>query len=96
MEIQFSTHDGSACVRQSMLTRGAKDIVERLLEMKDFSVETLKDPGLRYIKQVELYKKWRQYVDSQYWDDMCPEPSTDVMKHVKSKKADKRKQQIER
>jgi hypothetical protein len=48
------------------------------------------------IKQVELDKNWWQYVDPQYWDDMCPEPSATVIQYVKSDKADKRKQTIER
>jgi hypothetical protein len=96
MEMQCYTHEDSACVRQPMLKRGAKVGVEHLLEMKNFSLETLKAPGLRDIKQVELYKKWRQYVDPQYWDEMCPEPSAAVMQHVKSDKADKPKQTIER
>jgi hypothetical protein len=35
-------------------------------------------------------------MDTQYWDDMCPEPSAAVMQHIKSDKVDKRKQTIER
>jgi hypothetical protein len=58
MEMQCYTPDDSACVRQPMLKWGAKVGVERLLEMNNFSLETLKAPGLREIKQVELYKKW--------------------------------------
>jgi hypothetical protein len=79
MEMRCFTHDDSACVMQPMLKWGAKVGVECHLEMKNFSFATLKAPGLREIKQVELYKKWRQYVDPQYWDDMlCPEPSAMV------------------
>jgi hypothetical protein len=96
MEMQCYTHDDSTCARQPMLKRGDKVGVERLLEMKNFSLETLKAPGMREIKQVELYKKWRQYVDPQYWDETCPEPPAAVMQHVRSDKADKRKQTIER
>ena len=76
--MQFSLHDGSACVTQSMLKHGATFSAERLLEMKNFNLETLKAPGLREINQVELYKNWRQYVDHQYWDEMCPKPSAPV------------------
>jgi hypothetical protein len=96
MEMQCYKHDYYACLRKPMLKRGAKVGVERLLEMKNFSLETLKPPGLREIKQVELYKKWRQYVDPQYWDEMCPESSDAVIQHVKSDKVDRRKQTIER
>jgi hypothetical protein len=54
-----------------MLKRGAKVSVEHLLEIKNFSLETLKAPVLCNINQVELYKKWWQYVYPQYWDEMC-------------------------
>jgi hypothetical protein len=53
-----------------MLKPGAKVGVERLLQMKNFCLETLKAPGLREMKQVNLYKQWWQYVDPQYWDEM--------------------------
>jgi hypothetical protein len=82
-------------VRHSILKRGAKVSVKRLLEMKNFSLETLKAPGLRENKQVELYKKWRQCADPQYWDEMSPAASTAVMQRVKSNNADKWKQTIE-
>jgi hypothetical protein len=79
-----------------MLKQGVKVSVERLLELKKFSNETLKAPGLCKIKQVELYKKWWQNVDPQYWDEMCPKPSDAVMQQVKSDKVDKWKQTTER
>jgi hypothetical protein len=62
-----------------MPKRGYKVGGERLLELKNFSLQTLKAPGLRDIKQVELYNKWWQYVDPQYVDEMCPEPSATVI-----------------
>jgi hypothetical protein len=55
----------------------------------------LKAPGLRKIKQVELYNKWQQYRDPQYWDKMCSEPSDDVMQQVKSNEGGDQKQIIE-
>jgi hypothetical protein len=64
--------------------------------MNNFSLETLKAPGICEIKQMELYKKWQKYLDTQYWDEMGPEPSAAVMQDFKSDKADKRKQTIER
>jgi hypothetical protein len=76
----------------SMLKRGADVGPKCLDDMKLFAIETLKAPGLLAIKQIGLYKKWCQYMNPQYWDDMCSKPSDDFMKQVKSDKAEKRMQ----
>jgi hypothetical protein len=56
----------------------------------------LKPPGLRAIKQVELYKKLRQYVDPRYWEEMCPKPSDEAMEQVKNDKSIKRMETTQR
>jgi hypothetical protein len=91
-EIQCSTHDGLFVVWQTMLKWGAQLGLERLDLIKAYRLETLKPAGLRAIKQVELYKKWWQYVDPQYWEEMCPKPYDDVMLQVKKDKSEKRKE----
>jgi hypothetical protein len=65
LEMQCVTHDGSSVVRQSIIKQGATLGQERLDLLKSYPLETLKPPGLRAITQVELYKKWRHYVDPQ-------------------------------
>jgi hypothetical protein len=87
LEMQCSTHDGSSVVRQSKIKRGATLGQERLDLLKSYPLETCKPPGLSAIKQVELYKKWQQYVDPRYWEEMCPKPSDEVMGHVKNGKS---------
>jgi hypothetical protein len=49
-------------------------------------------PGLREIKQVELYTKWRKFVPSQYRDIICPKTSDDVLGRVNTDRAVKAKQ----
>jgi hypothetical protein len=90
LEMQCSTHNGSSVVRQSMTKRGATLGQEQLDLLKSYPLETLKPPGLCAIKQVELYKKWRQYVEPQYWEEMCPKPSDEVMEQVKNQNSIKR------
>jgi hypothetical protein len=90
MEIQCYTRDGAEVVCQPMLKSGFKLGQERLVDLKAAPLETLKPPGLREINQVELFKKWRKYVDPRYWDDMCPEPSSAVIDQVKKYKSEKR------
>lgn len=59
----------------------------------------MKAPGLREIKQVELYTKYRPLIPEKYRDGLCPQPSDKVMKSVKldrkEKQNGKRKQNEE-
>jgi hypothetical protein len=41
-------------------------------------------PGIKPIKQVELYKKWRPFVPAQFRDEICPRPSDEVLNSVKN------------
>jgi hypothetical protein len=91
LEIQCLTHDGSSVVRQSMIKRGKTLLQEQLNLLKSYPLETLKPPGLLMIKQVEIYKKWRQYVDPQYWEEMYPKPYDEVMEQVNNDKSIKKK-----
>jgi hypothetical protein len=51
----------------------------------------LKPPGLRPIKQVELFKKFHHYVPRQFWAETCPRPSDEIMLQIKDESAEKRK-----
>jgi hypothetical protein len=55
----------------------------RVAVMEAFDLQTLKDPGLRPIKQVELYKKFRPFVPCEFWEDTFPRPSDEVLAQVK-------------
>jgi hypothetical protein len=43
-------------------------------------------PGLKKIKQVELFKKYRPLLPKEYWDECCPEPVKGVMDREKENK----------
>jgi hypothetical protein len=43
-------------------------------------------PGLKEIKQVEHYKKYRPLVPKKYWDECCPEPVKEVLDREKERK----------
>ena len=45
--------------------------------------------GLKAIKQVELYTKWRKMVPEEFRDTICPKTSDLVIKEVKEEKRKK-------
>jgi hypothetical protein len=54
------------------------------------AINALKPPGLRPIKQVELFKKFHPYVPRQFWAETCPRPSDEIMLQIKDESAEKR------
>jgi hypothetical protein len=64
--------------------------------MKETPRANLPFPGIKEIKQVELYTKWREYVPQYYKDEMCPKAELDIIKQQRlekreRKQSDKRK-----
>ena len=50
-------------------------------------LKVLKPPGLREIKAVEMFTKWRNVVPNDHRRDIiCPRPSEEIMKRVKEEK----------
>jgi hypothetical protein len=89
LNIQCSTHDGAELMMQPMMKRGVALSDKRFEEIQNFFLQNLKQPSLRPIKQVELYKKFRPYVPRQNWDETCPKPSDEVLELVRKEKSDK-------
>lgn len=52
-------------------------------------LKVLTPPGLRPIKQVELYSKWAPIMPKWAADITCPKPSDEVMKSVRAEKTSK-------
>ena len=58
--------------------------------MTDYPAE-LEPPGIKPIKQAELFKKWRQFVPVQFQNEICPNPGTELLNAVAKEKSEKRK-----
>ena len=59
--------------------------------MRHGTPQVLTPPGLKPIKQVELYTKWRPVVPEEFRDHICPKPPDHVLELVKKQKAEKQK-----
>ena len=55
----------------------------------------LEPPGIRPMKQMEMYQKWRKIVPDMYWADTCPEPTEEIKDYVKSRKEERKVQKRE-
>ena len=48
--------------------------------------DTIPEPGIKEIKRVELYSKYRPLIPEEFQDETCPYPGKDVMDRIKAKK----------
>jgi hypothetical protein len=91
LTMQCATHDGALFVNQPMLKKGQVLGAKRTDTINACELAILFPPGLRPIKQVELYKKFRPFVPCEFWEETCPKHSEAVLTQVKDKTASKRK-----
>jgi hypothetical protein len=68
---------------------------ERLELLHMLEPEILPHPGLRDIKQMELYVNYRKLVPEAFWDALCPKPSDEVLQKHKKERNVKLKQKKE-
>ena len=64
----------SETLRVNFKKRGTGTDAERVDNLQKFVSKQLKAPGVKDIKQVELYNKWRRFVPDPFKDVMCPWP----------------------
>ena len=72
--------------------RTPEDREEKLLSMLS-SLVVLERPGMREVKQVELWSKWRPLIPEEFRDRICPKPSPKVLERVRQSKICKVEQQ---
>jgi hypothetical protein len=94
LSMQCALHSDAPFIPQPMLKLGHVLGPSRTAETEAYIIETLTPPGLRPIKQVELLKKFRPFVPRQYWDELFPCPSDEVIAQVKDDTAQKRKHKV--
>ena len=73
------------------ITRIGMSDIERLKNLrKREELKSLIPPGIPEIKQMDLYRKWREIAPSKYWKATCPTPSPAVQERHKKKGSAKR------
>ena len=85
------SHNASVTQRQNLRydanSRGTgkrKDYVRKLqVKFAHLTMKKLPEVGLKPIKQLHLYTKWRKVLPQEYKDVTCPLPSEDVVKQFR-------------
>jgi hypothetical protein len=70
--------------------RGKATSEERRPAMKETERDNIPFPGVKEIKQVELFTKWREYVPQEFKDEMCPEVALDIIKQQRKEKRERK------
>jgi flavodoxin len=80
-EHQMDLQKGTGEVRENILKFFNIDDVPKLVE---------KDHRIKWIKQVELYPKWRKHVPDKHKSPLCDNPGDDVLQSIKEDRKKKR------
>ena len=65
-------------------------------ELSRYILKQVAAPGLKEIKQVELYSKFRKFVPVEFRDEICPRPSEQVLQNIKKARSEKAKERTTR
>jgi hypothetical protein len=90
MSMQCTVHSDPPFINQPTIKQGQVLGEKRTARIDALLGHTVKAPGLHPIKQVELYKKFRSFVPSWYWDETFPRPINEVLAHANTESAKKR------
>jgi hypothetical protein len=63
---------------------------ERRPAIKEITCANIPFPGVKEIKQVELFTKWRECVPQDYKDMMCPKVAFDIIKQQRLEKRERK------
>ncbi len=64
----------------------------RVRELKEFSLKPVAAPGMKEIKQVELFTKWRKFVPAEFADKICPKPPDEILNNVQKARSEKNRE----
>ncbi len=65
---------------------------DRFRILREFPLKQIVAPGMKEIKQVELYTKWRKFVPAEYADEICPKPPDEILERVQKERSEKSKE----
>ncbi len=54
------------------------------IHQDNYILTAVKVPGMKDIKQVELWSKFRKFVPQEFQDEICPKPFDEVLDNVKN------------
>ncbi len=62
---------------------------DRVQSLQSYNLALIPAPGLKDIKQVELYTKFRKFVPFEFRDEICPRPAQQVIDNIKKARSEK-------
>jgi hypothetical protein len=64
--------------------------------MENYKTMILHGEGIPEFKEVELYKNYRKFMPSKYYEEvMCPKPNESILKRIKTEKVERRKAKVQ-
>ena len=93
--MKSSNRENAETFQEGLKKKGVCGDQRNAILMEQPMQQYAKRPGLREIKQVEMYKKYRSRVPAEYRAELCPEPAKEVLDREKKRKNAKSKEERE-
>jgi hypothetical protein len=77
-------------IKTRKFKRGKATLDERRTAMKETTRDNIPFPGIKEIKQVELFTKWREYVPADFKEEMCPTVEMGIIKQQRLEKRERK------
>jgi hypothetical protein len=91
MSFKSSNVEGAKTNEEFLVKRGVTAEERSIILLEQPPPLYANKPGLREIKQVELWSKYRPLVPKEFRDECCPMPAKEVIDREKNKKKEKGK-----
>jgi hypothetical protein len=94
MQAQLSSSSDSEGIRVDMRNTKIGEEERKVLLSKPFDINDrvamITPPGVRAIKQCEMYNKWQQFIPAEHITDIYKQPDEDIVNELKDDKQKKR------
>jgi hypothetical protein len=80
-------------IKTRKFKQGKATLEDRRPAMKETTRGKIPFPGIKEIKQVELFTKWREYGPQDYKDNMCPKVEMEIIKQQRLEKRERKAKQ---
>jgi hypothetical protein len=77
-------------IKTRKFKQGKATLKDRRPAMKETTRNKIPFPGVKEIKQVELFTKRREYVPEDYKDEMCPKVKMEIIKQQRLEKRERK------
>lgn len=96
LRTQDTAEDSSHWNEQQLVKRMNRETRASIIKDYKTHLKVLEPPGIKPIKQWELWHKWRPFIPAPFQDSLCPKPSEEICQTMKEKNLERSQKATEK